>query len=124
MKVFGHDYHTADGTCIRDYIHVVDIAKAHVKAIERLLDNKCKMPFEVFNLGTGKGCSVMEVIHAFEKVSGRKLNYSITPRRPGDVEQIYADTRLANEELGWKLKKRSGKCWSRRGSGRSVKSLK
>jgi UDP-glucose 4-epimerase len=104
MKVFGDDYNTSDGSCIRDYIHVVDLAKAHVVAIKRLLENKNKSGFEVFNLGTGNGVSVLEMIKAFEKVSGVKLNYKIVGRRPGDIEKVWADTRFANEELGWKAK--------------------
>lgn len=102
LSVFGDDYNTPDGTCIRDYIHVVDLAKAHVIAIERLLNKKNKSTYEVFNLGTGRGNSVMEVIKTFEKATGVKLNYKISPRRPGDVEQIWSDTALANKELGWK----------------------
>jgi UDP-glucose 4-epimerase len=102
LKVFGNDYPTPDGSCIRDYIHVVDLAKAHVVAVERLLKAKNKSRFEVFNLGTGNGASVLEVVNAFEKVSGEKLNYSIAPRRPGDVIKVYADTTFANQELGWK----------------------
>lgn len=101
LKVFGFDYDTPDGTCVRDYIHVVDLAKAHVIACERMLKNQIKSSFEYFNLGTGKGTSVLEAIHSFEKVSGQKLNYRLVDRRPGDVEQIYADTQYANEELGW-----------------------
>jgi len=100
--VFGNDYPTPDGTAIRDYIHVVDLAKAHVVAVERMMQGKCKSQFEVFNLGTGKGFSVLEVIRSFEKVSGRKLNYAMVGRRPGDVEQVWADTAFANSELGWK----------------------
>ncbi|MCB0470465.1 MAG: GDP-mannose 4,6-dehydratase, partial [Flavobacteriaceae bacterium] len=87
-----------------DYIHVVDLAKAHVVALQRLLENKNTSNFEVFNLGTGKGSSVLEAIEAFEKVSGEKLNYTFAPRRPGDVIQAYADTSKANEVLGWKAK--------------------
>ena len=101
LAVFGDDYNTPDGSCIRDYIHVVDLAKAHVIAIERLLENRNKQPYEVFNLGTGKGNSVLEIINSFEKVTGQKLNYKIVPRREGDIEQIYADTTLATNELGW-----------------------
>lgn len=101
LKVFGNDYNTIDGSCIRDYIHVVDLAKAHVVAIKRLVENHNKQSFEVFNLGTGRGVSVLEIINAFEKVSGQKLNYQIVGRRAGDVEQVWADTRFANEELGW-----------------------
>lgn len=101
LSVFGNDYNTPDGTCIRDYIHVVDLAKAHVKAVDRLLENKDKAPCEVFNLGTGHGYSVLDVIKSFEKVTGLKVNYKITPRREGDIEQIWADPSLANHELGW-----------------------
>ncbi len=101
LSVFGSDYNTKDGTAIRDYIHVVDLAKAHVIALERLTKNKNKKRYEVFNLGTGKGNTVLEVIESFEKTSGTKLNYKFVDRRPGDVEATYADTQLANEELGW-----------------------
>ena len=101
LAVFGDDYPTPDGTCIRDYIHVVDLAKAHVSAMVRLLDEKNEQHFEVFNLGTGKGSSVLEVIQSFERVSGQKLNYAFAPRRAGDVIQAYADTQKANEVLGW-----------------------
>jgi len=100
LTVFGEDYNTADGTCIRDYIHVVDLAKAHVIALQRF--GKMDDQFEVFNLGTGNGNSVLEVVQTFEKVSGTKLNYRIGPRRAGDVEQIWASTAKANEVLGWK----------------------
>ena len=102
MTVFGNDYDTPDGTCIRDYIHVVDIAKAHIAAVERLLNKKYKNKFEIFNLGTGKGNTVLQAIQAFESVSGVKLNYKIGDRRAGDVVKIWADTKLANTELGWK----------------------
>lgn len=105
LLVFGDDYNTKDGSCIRDYIHVVDIAKAHVVSIERLLDEKNKSNYEVFNLGTGLGFTVLETIKTFEKVSHQKLNYEITARRSGDVEQVYADTQLANKELGWKAER-------------------
>ena len=105
LKVFGDDYTTPDGSAIRDYINVVDLAKAHVVAIERLLDSKNKENYEVFNLGTGKGLSVLEVVKGFERATGKKLNYKIVDRRPGDVEQIWADTTFANEELGWKAEK-------------------
>jgi len=104
LSVFGDDYPTEDGTCIRDYIHVVDLAKAHVAALQRLVEEKNAVNYEVFNLGTGKGSSVMEVIHSFERVSGEKLNYKVVGRRPGDVIQAYADTKKANEVLGWKAK--------------------
>ncbi|GAA4840446.1 UDP-glucose 4-epimerase GalE [Algivirga pacifica] len=102
LNVYGSDYNTVDGTCIRDYIHVVDLAKAHIIAAERMLQKKGKAAYEFFNLGTGTGSSVLQVIQAFEKVSGESLNYQLTDRRPGDVEQIWADTTFANEELGWK----------------------
>ena len=102
LSVYGNDYDTPDGTAIRDYIHVVDLAKAHVIAVERMIRKKVKSDFEIFNLGTGNGFSVLEVIKAFEKVSGVKLNYKICPRRAGDIEKVWADTRFANEELGWK----------------------
>ena len=105
LRVFGDDYPTPDGTAIRDYIHVVDLAKAHVVAIGRLLENKGKRNFEVFNLGTGLGYSVMQVIKSFEKVTGLKLNYHICPRREGDIIEVWADTNYANEELGWKATK-------------------
>ena len=102
LRVFGDNYNTPDGTAIRDYINVVDLARAHVVAIHRLLDKKQKSAFEVFNLGTGKGLSVFEVISAFERATGEKVNYQVVDRREGDVEQVYSDTRFANEELGWK----------------------
>ncbi len=102
LSVFGDDYPTSDGTCVRDYIHVVDLAKAHVIALQRLLESKNATNFEVFNLGTGKGSTVLEVIKAFEKVSNTKLNYKIVDRRPGDVISAYADTTKANTVLGWK----------------------
>jgi UDP-glucose 4-epimerase len=102
LSVFGNDYNTPDGTAIRDYINVVDLSKAHVIALERLLSQKQKSNFEIFNLGTGKGNSVLELIREFEKATGIKINYKIVPRRPGDIEQVWADTKLANEELGWK----------------------
>ncbi|MEM6865160.1 MAG: UDP-glucose 4-epimerase GalE, partial [Bacteroidota bacterium] len=96
LSVFGNDYPTNDGTCIRDYIHVVDVAKAHVIALQRLLEKENKENYEVFNLGTGRGSSVLEVIHSFENVSGKKLKYTIADRRSGDVVQAYADTQKAN----------------------------
>ena len=102
LSVFGDDYPTKDGTCIRDYIHVVDLAKAHVVALQRLLEQKSTSNFEVFNLGTGKGSSVLDVIESFERVSDTKLNYKITDRREGDVIAAYADTEKANTVLGWK----------------------
>jgi UDP-glucose 4-epimerase len=105
LKVFGDDYNTPDGTAIRDYIHVVDLAKAHVVAVDRLVEGKNKKSLEIFNLGTGNGFSVLEVIKSFERSTGEKLNYTIVGRRPGDVEQVWADTVFANEELGWKAEK-------------------
>jgi UDP-glucose 4-epimerase len=102
LSVFGDDYPTPDGTCVRDYIHVVDLAKAHVIAMKRLLDKKNLDKVEIFNLGTGTGSSVLEVIHAFEKVSGQKLPYKIVPRREGDITEAYANTDKANNILGWK----------------------
>jgi UDP-glucose 4-epimerase len=105
LQVFGDDYNTPDGSAIRDYINIVDLARAHVVAIRRLLDNRQKASFEVFNLGTGKGLSVFEVISAFERATGEKVNFRVVERREGDVEQVFADTRYANEELGWKAEK-------------------
>ena len=102
LKVFGDDYNTPDGSCIRDYLHVVDLAKAHVIAIKRLIEGKNKADYEVFNLGTGKGVSVLEAIKSFERVSGIKLKYKIVGRRAGDIEKIWADPSFANSELGWK----------------------
>ncbi|NME66669.1 UDP-glucose 4-epimerase GalE [Flammeovirga aprica] len=102
LSVFGDDYNTPDGSAIRDYIHVVDLAKAHIIAAERLLENKNEEGYEFFNLGTGTGSSVLEVINAFEKVNDIPVNYKIVDRREGDVEQIWADTTIANEILGWK----------------------
>jgi UDP-glucose 4-epimerase len=104
LSVFGADYNTPDGSCIRDYIHVVDLAKAHVVAIKRLVENKNKSNFEVFNLGTGTGVSVLELLKSFEKATGVKVNYKIVDRRPGDVEQVWANNRFATEELGWTAK--------------------
>lgn len=104
LAVFGDDYPTPDGTCIRDYIHVVDLARAHVVALQRLINGDNSDNYEIFNIGTGTGSSVMEVIHSFEKVSGRTLNYKVVARRPGDVTQAYADTTRANEVLGWKAR--------------------
>ena len=105
LNVFGNDYNTIDGSAVRDYINVVDLAKAHVIAIERLLNKKYKSNYEIFNLGTGTGVSVLQIIKGFENATGLKLNYKIVARRPGDIEQIWADTVYANEELGWKAEK-------------------
>lgn len=105
LSVFGDDYPTPDGSAIRDYINVVDLAKAHVISIKRLLDKRQKSNFEVFNLGTGQGLSVFEIIEAFNAVTGETLDYRVVERREGDVEQVFADTTYANEELGWKAEK-------------------
>ena len=102
LSVYGDDYPTSDGTAVRDYIHVVDLAKAHVIALKRLLDKKNLAKVETFNLGTGTGSSVLEVIHSFEKVSGKKLPYKIVDRREGDITSAYANTDKANNILGWK----------------------
>ncbi|MDB5234448.1 MAG: UDP-glucose 4-epimerase [Hymenobacter sp.] len=102
LTINGGDYDTVDGTNVRDYIHVVDLAKAHVVAVQRLLDRKASEVVETFNVGTGNGNSVLEVVQTFEQVSGQKLNYSIGPRRPGDVPAIYADATKAEQVLGFK----------------------
>ena len=102
LSVFGSDYDTIDGTAVRDYIHVVDLAKAHIVALKRLIEDNNKAQYEVFNLGTGKGNSVLEVIQSFEKVTGKKVNYKLVDRREGDITAAYADTNYANDELGWK----------------------
>ncbi len=102
LRVFGNDYNTPDGSCIRDYIYVVDLAKAHVKAIDRMLNVKDRDQVEVFNLGTGRGLSVLEIIRDFEKATGVKLNYEIVGRREGDIEQVWAKADKANTVLGWK----------------------
>ena len=102
LSIFGNDYPTRDGTCIRDYIHVVDLAKAHVIAMKRLLKEKNNENYEVYNIGTGKGSSVLEVVNTFEQVTGVTLNYSFAERRAGDIISAYADTAKANTVLGWK----------------------
>ncbi|MCK5846014.1 MAG: UDP-glucose 4-epimerase GalE [Bacteroidales bacterium] len=104
LSVFGDDYNTTDGTAIRDYIHVVDLAKAHVIAVQRLVKKNNKLNYEVFNLGTGNGLSVLDVIKSFEKITNKKLNYKIVGRREGDIEKVWANTDFANQELGWKAK--------------------
>jgi len=104
FNILGNDYKTRDGTCIRDYIHVSDIANAHILALQYLLDGKSKNNYEIINLGTGNGITVLEAVKAFEKVSGKKLNYKIAPRREGDVEAIYSDSSKAEKLLGWKPK--------------------
>ncbi len=105
LHIFGDDYDTPDGTCIRDFIHVVDLARAHIVALERMLNNECEENVEIFNLGTGKGHSVMEIVKTFEKVAGQKVNYVIDDRRPGDVDKVWADTTKANKILKWKAEK-------------------
>lgn len=105
LSVFGDDYNTPDGSCIRDYINVTDLAKAHVVAVDRMTGEKMKTPFEVFNIGTGRGVSTLEVVKTFEKVNDLKLNYKIVGRRAGDIEAVWADPTYANEELGWKAEK-------------------
>ncbi len=102
LKVFGDDYHTYDGSCIRDYIYVVDLAKAHVKAVERMLKHQAAEQVEVFNLGTGRGLSVLEILNTFMKVTGVKVPYQIVGRREGDIEQVWANPDKANNVLGWK----------------------
>ena len=102
LSVFGDDYPTTDGTCIRDYIHVVDLAKAHIIGLKRMTVKDQNKNFEVFNLGTGRGNTVLEVIKTFEKISGLSLNYEISTRRKGDIIKAYADTTKANKVLGWK----------------------
>jgi UDP-glucose 4-epimerase len=101
LLVFGDDYDTPDGSAIRDYIDVTDLARAHVVAIRRLLENRQRASFEYFNIGTGRGLSVLEIIHAFERATGVTVKHAIAPRRPGDIEKVWADTSLATRELGW-----------------------
>jgi UDP-glucose 4-epimerase len=105
ITVYGNDYNTPDGSAIRDYIHVVDLAKAHVAAVKRLETKAADTNYEIFNLGTGKGSSVLEIIHAFESSTGAKLNYVIGPRREGDIEQVYGDVTKAATLLGWKAER-------------------
>ncbi len=101
LNIYGGDYNTSDGTCVRDYIEITDLAKAHLKALKRLGNSNNMGTYEVYNLGTGLGVSVLEIVNSFERVSGAKLNYKIVDRREGDVEIVYADPSLANKELGW-----------------------
>ena len=105
LSIFGNDYPTADGTCLRDYIDIVDLAKAHVCAVSRMVEGKMKAGYEIFNIGTGRPVSVLELVTSFEKVNGVKLNYRFAPRRAGDVTAIWADPTLANKELGWKAER-------------------
>lgn len=105
LSIFGNDYPTPDGTCLRDYIDIVDLARAHVCAVSRILDSKMKENYEIFNIGTGRPLSVMELVNAFQKVNGLKLNYRFAPRRAGDIVAIWADPTLAEKELGWKAER-------------------
>ena len=105
LSVFGDDYPTPYGSCIRDYIDVVDLARAHVAAIRRMIDGKNKEKYEIFNIGTGRGVSVLELVHRFEEANGVKINYKIVGRRAGDIIAIWADPTLANTELGWKAER-------------------
>jgi len=120
LSVFGNDYNTRDGYCIRDFIDVVDLARAHVIAIDRMLEDKSEKQIEIFNLGTGTGLSVMELINAFEKATGVNVPYRIAPRRAGDIEQVWADPSYANNVLGWKAQTpiedtmRSAWAWQKR----------
>ena len=102
LSVFGDDYNTPDGSCIRDYINIVDLAKAHVIAMDRMLQNKSEEKVEIFNLGTGQGVSVLELLHTFEKATGVKVPYKIVGRREGDIEKVWANPAKANKVLGWK----------------------
>lgn len=102
LKVFGNDYDTPDGYCIRDYLHVVDLAKAHVVSVKRLIEGRNKADYEIFNLGTGNGVSVLQAIQSFESATGVKVKYNVVGRRPGDIEKIWADPSYANKELGWR----------------------
>ena len=128
LSIFGNDYSTPDGTCIRDYIDVVDLAAAHVAAIGRLIEGKNKAKYEIFNIGTGQGTSVMELVRSFERVNNLSLNYRIAGRRAGDVESVWADTTLANEELGWKatrtLDETLAAAWAWEKNIRGIKDLK
>ena len=105
LSIFGNDYPTKDGTCLRDYIDIVDLARAHVAAVTRMVEGAMKTPYEIFNIGTGKPVSVMELVTTFEKVNNLKLNYKIAARRSGDVTAIWADTSYAGDELGWKAQR-------------------
>ena len=105
LSIFGNDYSTPDGTCLRDYIDVVDLARAHVAAVDRMTQDRMKASYEIFNVGTGRPVSVLELVEGFEKANGLKLNYKIVGRRPGDVPAVWADTTLANKELGWKAER-------------------
>ncbi len=124
LSVFGNDYPTADGTCLRDYIDIVDLAKAHVCAVARMIDGGMKSGYEIFNIGTGRPVSVLELINTFEKVNGLKLNWKFAPRRTGDVTAVWADPSLAEKELGWKAQRsvedtlEAAWAWEKRLAGR------
>lgn len=124
LSVFGNDYPTPDGTCLRDYIDIVDLAKAHVCAVDRMVEGKMKDGYEIFNIGTGRPVSVLELIKSFEKVNGVKLNWKFAPRRAGDVTAVWADPTLAEKELGWKAQRSVDEtlaaawAWEKRLSGR------
>ena len=105
LHIFGDDYPTPDGSCLRDYIDIVDLARAHVVAINRMVEGRTKEGYEVFNVGTGRPVSVFELVKGFEKANNLKLNYRVTERRAGDVTAVWADTTLANEELGWRAER-------------------
>jgi len=105
LQIFGSDYNTPDGTAIRDYFHVVDLAQAHVVALRRLMEGKNRTPYEVFNVGAGRGITVLEIVKTFERVTGKKVNYELTARRAGDIEMVWADTSLAEKELGWRAER-------------------
>jgi UDP-glucose 4-epimerase len=119
LSIFGNDYPTPDGTCLRDYIDVVDLAKAHVATINRMVGGKMEAKYEIFNIGTGRPVSVSELVESFERVNGVKVNHKFAPRRAGDVTSVWADTALANEKLGWKAERtvddtlRSAWAWER-----------
>ena len=123
LSVFGNDYPTADGTCLRDFIDIVDLAKAHVCAVTRMIEGKMKQEYEIFNIGTGRPLSVLELIDTFEQVNGVKLNWKVAPRRAGDVVAIWADPTLAEQELGWKAERSVGEtlasawAWEKRLAG-------
>ncbi len=108
LSIFGNDYPTPDGTCLRDYIDIVDLAKAHVSAVGRMVDGKMEKDYEIFNIGTGRPVSVLELVKTFEKVNNLKLNYKFAPRRAGDVTACWADPSLANKKLGWKAERTLG----------------
>ena len=105
LSIFGDDYDTPDGTCLRDYIDVVDLAKAHVAAVDRMTQRRMKEAYEIFNIGTGTPVSVLELVKGFERANGLTLNYKIVGRRAGDVKAVWADTQRANKELGWKAER-------------------